>query len=125
MRTHSKTPLFLMELIIMLLVFSISAAICLKVFAGAKRIADDSRRLDAAVMMAQTAAEYWKSTYGDMDKTAEMMGAVSKENRFVVRDEEHWIYLEFYNEDMTAYIDVKNGEEMVFSLTFESVMIDE
>ena len=57
MRTHSKTPLFLMELIIMLLVFSVSAAICLRVFTGAKKIADESRRLDAAVMMAQTAAE--------------------------------------------------------------------
>ena len=125
MRTHSKTPLFLMELIIMLLVFSVSAAICLRVFTGAKKIADESRRLDAAVMMAQTAAEYWKSTHGDMDKTAEMMGVIPKGNRFVVRDEENWIYLEFSNEDMTAYIDVMNGEENVFSLTCEAVMVDE
>ena len=43
----------------------------------------------------------------------------------MVRDEENWIYLEFSNEDMTAYIDVMNGEENVFSLTCEAVMVDE
>ena len=125
MRTHSKTPLFLMELIIMLLVFSISAAICLKVFTGARKIADESRRLDAAVMMAQTAAENWKATHGNIEKTAEMMGAVPNEDRFVVRDEENWIYLEFVSDDMTACIDIMNGEEKIFSLTCEAVMLDE
>ena len=125
MRTHSKTPLFLMELIIMLLVFSISAATCLKVFVGARKVADESRRLDTAVMMAQTAAEYWKSTHGDLAETAQMMGAVPNEDRFVVRDEKNWIYLEFVSEDMTACIDIMNGEEKIFSLTCEAVMMDE
>lgn len=109
----------------MLLVFSISAAICLKVFTGAKKISDESRQLDAAVLMAQTAAEYWKATHGDLEDTAEMMGAIPKENRFVVRDEENWIYLEFTSEDMTANIDIKNGEENIFSLTCEAVMSNE
>ena len=76
-------------------------------------------------MMAQTAAEYWKVTHGDLDETAEMMGAVSNEDRFVVRDEENWIYMEFTGEDMTACIDIMNGEEKIFSLTCEAVMIDE
>ena len=121
MRTHSKTPLFLMELIVMLLVFSISAAICLQVFAGARRISDESHRLDVAVMQAQTAAECWKASHGDLKETAERMGTVPENDGFVLFDEEE-MKLEFQCEDMTAYIVVLSGEEEVFSLTCEAVM---
>ena len=65
MRNRSKTPLFLMELVIMLLVFSVSAAVCLQVFSGARNISAESRRLDLATMEAQKAAEYWKASHGD------------------------------------------------------------
>ena len=122
MRTHSKTPLFLMELLIMLLVFSISAAICLQVFAGARRISDESRRLDLAVMQAQTAAECWKASYGNLDKTAELLNAEAEKNGFSIYDEEKQIHLDFSCEDATAYIAVLSGEEEIFSLTCEVVM---
>lgn len=124
MRTHSKTPLFLMELIIMLLVFSVSAAICLQVFAGAKRISEESRKLDAAVIHGQTAAEYWKASHGDLDKTAAMMGALPNEDGFVVYDEENWLHMAFTCEGATADIVVFSGETEIFSLTCEAVMID-
>ncbi|WP_458407243.1 hypothetical protein [Anaerotignum sp.] len=123
MRIHSKTPLFLMELTIMLLVFSISAAICLQVFAGAKRISSESRKLDAAIIHAQTAAEYWKATHGDLEQTAEWMGVVSSENGFVVYDEENWLHMEFTCEETTADIVVFSGENEIFSITCEAVML--
>ena len=122
MRTHSKTPLFLMELIIMLLVFSVSAAICLQVFAGARRISDASRRLDIAVMQAQTAAECWKASYGDLEKTAEYMGTEAEENGFSLYDEKEKMTLDFQCEDMQATIIVLSGEEEIFSLQCEAVM---
>ncbi|MBR5269950.1 MAG: hypothetical protein IKU21_05545 [Anaerotignum sp.] len=122
MRTHSKTPLFLMELIIMLLVFSVSAAICLQVFAGARRISDESRRLDIAVMQAQTAAECWKASYGDLEKTAEYMGTEADENGFSLYDDKEKMTLDFQCEDMQATIIVLNGEEEIFSLKCEAVM---
>ena len=124
MRTYSKTPLFLMELIIMLLVFSVSAAICLQVFAGAKSISEKSRKMDAAVIYAQTAAEYWKATHGDLNQTAEMMGAVSGEDGFVVYDEENWLHMEFTCEEKTADIVVFSGENEIFSITCKAVMLD-
>ena len=125
MRTHSKTPLFLMELIIMLLVFSVSAAICLQVFAGARRISDESHRLDVSVMLAQTAAESWKASHGDLNETAERMGAVPENNGFVLLDEEEGIELEFRCEEMTANIVVLSGGEDIFSLNCEAVMSDD
>ncbi len=60
MNSRSKTPLFLMELVIMLLVFAISAGICLKVFVEGKRISQESYELDKACMQAQRAAEFWQ-----------------------------------------------------------------
>lgn len=124
MRTHSKTPLFLMELIIMLLVFSVSAAICLQVFAGARRISDESHRLDIAVMQAQTAAECWKAAHGDLEDTAEKMGAEPENNGFRIYDAENDLILNFTSENTTAEIAVFNGEKVIFSLNCEAVMVD-
>lgn len=122
MRTHSKTPLFLMELIIMLLVFSVSAAICLQVFSGAKKISDESRKLDIAVMQAQTVAECWKASYGDLEETAERMGVVAERNRFVIYDDDSELYIEAVSENTTLDITIFSEETEVFSLLCEAVM---
>ena len=124
MRTRSKTPLFLMELIIMLLVFAVSAAVCLRVFAGAKQISEDSARLDAAVIQAQTAAEYWKTNHGDLEETAKDMGVLSEGNGFAVYDDENELHLDFTCEGPVANIIVLTGEKEIFSISCEAVMID-
>lgn len=124
MRTHSKTPLFLMELMIMLLVFSIAAAVCLQVFAGAKRISIESQRKDAAITQVQTAAEYWKSTGGNIEKTASKMGVQSDGNHFIVYDETQDTHMDFYADGPKAEITVWNETEEIFSVNCEAVMID-
>lgn len=124
MKTRSKTPLFLMELIIMLLVFSISAAICLQVFSGAKKISEESRKLDAALMQAQTIAECWKASYGDLEKTAEMLYVNPDESGFTVYDEENWLHTEVFCADDTMNITVFSGEEEIYSLICRAVMAD-
>ncbi len=125
MRTPSKTPLFLMEIVIMLLVFSLSAAVCLQIFVGARGISEESRRLDRAVLEAQTAAEYWKATGGDLDETAALMHTQAGNDGFSVFYEEEWMHLEFVCERKKADIDVLQGEEVIFSLECEAVMFGE
>ena len=124
MKTRSKTPLFLMELIIMLLVFSISAAVCLQVFSGAKKISEESRKLDAAVMQAQTIAECWKASHGDLEETAEMLNVIPVKSGFKVYDEENWLHTEVFCEDATMNIAVFSGEEEIYSLICKAVMAD-
>ena len=124
MKTRSKTPLFLMELIIMLLVFSIAAAVCLQVFSGSKKISEESRKLDAAVMQAQSIAECWKASGGDLNETAEMLHVVPDETGFKLYDEENWLHTEVFCEGAEMNIAVFSGKEEVFSLTCEAVMID-
>ncbi|MBQ7103597.1 MAG: hypothetical protein IJN89_06020 [Anaerotignum sp.] len=124
MKTRSKTPLFLMELIIMLLVFSVSAAVCLQVFSGAKKISEESRKLDAAVMQAQNIAECWKASHGNLNETAEMLFVIPDETGFKLYDEENWLHTEVICEDAVINIAVFSGEEEIYSLACEAVMID-
>ena len=124
MKTRSKTPLFLMELIIMLLVFSISAAVCLQFFSGAKKISEESRKLDAAVMQTQTIAECWKASHGDLEETAEMLHVIPSDTGFELYDEENWLYAEVFCEDATINITIFSGEDEIYSLSCEAVMID-
>ena len=59
--TRSKSSLFLMEIIIVLCFFSLSAAICMKVFASAKVKTDYARDLTNATYAAESLAESFKA----------------------------------------------------------------
>lgn len=71
---RGKSPLVIMELCIMLLVFAIAAALCLGCFALAEDISAESERRDQAVSMAQNCAESIKAADGDLAAAAEIMG---------------------------------------------------
>ena len=86
---HSKAPLALMEQIIMLLVFALSAALCLQVFALSGRISHGMEDKALAVTEVRNAAESIKISGGDFEKHAELFGgkaagSVSKKTSFVV-----------------------------------------
>ena len=55
----------------MLLVFALSAALCLGVFVHADRISQETERQDEAMILAQNAAQILKYT-GDPQKTLQM-----------------------------------------------------
>lgn len=133
---HSKTPLFLMELVIMLLIFSVSAVICLKIFASARNISQDSRWMDAAAAEAQKAAEYWKESRGDLHKTAYRMGGKLQEDGFCVFYDEGWktmsdvisdnvqdkaFRLELAANGAAARIVVYDGKEQILEICCEAV----
>ena len=53
---RSKTPLALMEQVIMVLVFALAAALCLQVFLVSGQMSEKNRDTDNAVLLAQNAA---------------------------------------------------------------------
>jgi len=63
---RSKAPLALMEQLIMVLVFALAAALCLRAFVLADQMSERSAARDRAVMECQTAAEILKASGGDM-----------------------------------------------------------
>jgi len=63
----SKTPLTLMELLVMLLIFSMTSALCLQAFFWSDQISKDVVLQDEAVLLAQKAAETVKHGRGDFE----------------------------------------------------------
>ena len=68
----NKAPLPLMEQLIMILVFAITAALCLQGFAAANKMSLRQERTSQAVILAQNAAEILKATCGDYEALSEM-----------------------------------------------------
>ena len=75
MEKRSRTPLLLMELALALLIFAFCAGCCLRLFAAARTMAEESRAIGQAVSAAQAAAECWKKTGGDLEVTARLLSA--------------------------------------------------
>lgn len=71
---RSKTPLVLTELIIMLLVFTLAAGLCLRAFLWADETSRRSARADAALTAARNAAELTKHHKGDLATAAAEYG---------------------------------------------------
>lgn len=54
--------LFLLELVVMLAVFALAAAVCIRLLSGAQSLSRSSQELSYAVEEATSAAECWKAT---------------------------------------------------------------
>ena len=67
-----RFSLFFMEMIIVLLFFSVAAAIILRSFAASDRLARESRRLESMTFCAQSAAEIYSRT-ASVSETAQLL----------------------------------------------------
>lgn len=63
----NKASLVLMEQLVMVLVFALAAALCLRIFVQARNVSVETFRRDEAVTIAQNAAQVLKAT-GDSEK---------------------------------------------------------
>lgn len=68
----NKTTLMLMELLIMVLVFALAAAICLKVFVRSHELSSETQNRDRAMLAAQNAAETVKAC-ADPEEAARLL----------------------------------------------------
>ncbi len=62
---HSKTGLFLMELIVGILFFSLASAVCIEIFAKAHLMNDESMQKSHAVKIASNIVEIYKNNQLD------------------------------------------------------------
>lgn len=70
-----KTGLFLMELIIAILFFSLAAAICVQLFVKSHTISERSIALNHSILLAQNTAEIFYATDGDLTEMASLLGS--------------------------------------------------
>lgn len=73
---RSKSPLTLIELIIMIAVFAVAAALCLRAFVWADLKSADNQERDRALIVAQTAAEQIKAAHNAPEYVEEKDGFV-------------------------------------------------
>jgi len=86
----NKAPLTIIELTVMLLVFALAAALCLRAFLWADRESKNIVKLDQAVMQAQTAAELLKSCQGNLDLLVAAAGGVATDTDWVLHYDGQW-----------------------------------
>ena len=109
-----------MEMIIVIFFFSICAAICVNIFAGAKITAEESVTLNNAVARCTNAAEVYKSADGDLGEAAQILQALddpeikdiavnieSVSQTYAPADGEDVVY------DRTAQVAVRYTDEMI------------
>ncbi len=70
----NKTTLLLMEQAILLVVFALAAAVCLRLFVWADGASKQDARQDHAVFQAQNAAEEVKAFRGNLEAAAQSYG---------------------------------------------------
>ena len=87
---RSKSGLFLMELIIAIAFFAVSSAICVQLFAMAHTLSTRSVGVQMAVMNAQSAAESFKASGGDIAMMSHVFEANVVDNRMVAGFCENW-----------------------------------
>ena len=86
----NKSTLLLLEIGIMLLVFALGSALCLNLFTHADNISQSSYNLDTASRHAQNIAEVLKSTHGDFEKAADILGIEYSASAFQIGFDKNW-----------------------------------
>ena len=113
----SKSAIFLFELMIIILVFTLAAAVCTQIFARSYTMSQESRALTMGSINAQTMAEQFKSTGEDQENMyfdKDWVQTSEADAYFTVKLEDNGSTEEMKSADVNVY---KTGEEeAVFSL---------
>ena len=102
---RSKTPLALMEQVIMVLVFALAAALCLQVFSFSNQMSEKNKDIDHAVLLAQNTAELLKAC-GSVEEASEAVGG----------DIRQTLWSSYYGEDLTPVPDQTSAYYEVHTL---------
>ena len=87
---RSKTPLALIEQVIMVLVFAVASAICLRAFVSADHLSKTIGARDQAVLRAECAAEALKHTGGDLNAAAAQLGGTVSGDVWTIGYDADW-----------------------------------
>ena len=82
---RSRSSLFLMEMIVTILFFSLAAAVCVKCFVSAHMMGKETYELNHAIAVATGYAEVMRGTDGDIDSIMEVFpDAVKGDDSYIM-----------------------------------------
>lgn len=85
---NNKTTLSLLEMLLMVLIFSLASALCLRTFVYADRVSKEDALTAQAEREARSAAEILKGVKGDVEAAAKLSGGRAEGNtRWIVEFE--------------------------------------
>jgi len=94
MTGKSRSTLFLIEKLIVILVFALCSVACVEIFVSAYIASNDAKDLNYALVAAKNGAERYKAYDADMSETARSLGGVfsgADEGAVVVFYDEGWL----------------------------------
>lgn len=112
-----KTGLFLMELIIAILFFSLAAAICIQLFVKSHMISERSIALNHSILLAQNTAEIFYATNGNPEKMASLLGCRESSDTAAVADSDNASTLTLFYTDKFDRLDPAQAASAVFQQT--------
>lgn len=112
-----KTGLFLMELIIAILFFSLAATICIQLFVKSHMISERSIALNHSILLAQNTAEIFYATNGDPEKMASLLGCGESSGTAAITDSDNASTLTLFYTDKFDCLDPAQAASAVFQQT--------
>lgn len=97
----SRTSLVLMELIITILLFSISSAVCVKLFVESRLLTNSTEELNHAVEKSQEYAETFRGTDGDINSILALYPSANSDGKTYIQF--------FYDSNFTETINQTNA----------------
>jgi hypothetical protein len=88
-RLNSSSALFLGEIVLALLIFALSSAVCVGLLFRSYRISEESGELNQAVFCAQSAAEAFKAQ-PDLEQVAAVLGGELRQGQCYVYYNANW-----------------------------------
>jgi len=86
----SKSSLFLLELMIVILVFAISAAVCVSLFVAGARKSAESFDASRAAQEAGNVAEAWRAAKGELSSVQRLCGGTLTAEGLLLFYDEDW-----------------------------------
>ena len=118
----NKAPLALMEQLIMLLVFALAAALCLRVFVNASRLSQYCRMRSHGITVAQNAAEALKDTGGDLETCAARYGGTLDRDTWILTFDSDWQPTD--SADATFFIRTSLAEDGIPLLGTADILVE-
>ena len=111
-KTSGKTNSFLLEMILMILFFSVSAAVILQLFASSHNIQKQSSSKNEALLYAQTLAEEMKSSGQNLlARTSEQTDERYLDENWQETGKDNAFYTALCRLPVTVYLPSKGGTE--------------
>jgi len=103
---RNKVPLLLMEQLIMVLVFALTATFCIQAFVHSNQLSKESQAKDKAVNFAQNVSETLIANEGYIDELEQIFGGNAEDNKWVLTLDEKWNESE--KSEFTVLVNKKN-----------------